>query len=966
MTALVLIGLIVVCARLWSDVRALKLRVAVLDIGQVSVPVRDRAPGEMRADASVRYRAAPVAPMPEPPAPPPTPIVEERAPTPEPEPEPQPEPRVVPPPAAPLGERPIPPQRPAIGFEELFGRKLPIWAGGVTLAVAGFLIVKYSIDAGLLSPAVRVVFGLLFGTGLIAGAEAALRAEDKVRDPRVRQALAGAGVATVYASVLVAANLYHLIDPLTAFVGLALTTALAGGLSVRFGAASAVLGLVGGLAAPALVGSGSPDVPLLSTYLALAVGGLCTLSRNQRWMWLGVSALIGGFGWGLLLILGGSLDATASLSVGAYLLILGIALPVLAFPGASGTPVRTLANIAACAQVAALVATGGFGPLQWGLFALISIATVWLSRAEAALADLPVPALTIALLLVAVWPHPTPELLAPVLGGIAAIYGGPAAWRVWRSDARLSDAGTVAGVAVGIAVLPPLHLALVDREVALLALLGAGVAAAVAALGWTSATRRDDTRFAALVTTAAVLSAVASIVVAPAWLVAPVIAAVAVGTLLLAGPARDPRVERSAWALGVASLVALSLAPPADAWPALGLGASGLSVQEALRWLLPALAAIAFAWRGRIAQAALVAQPVAVVLAYVGAAQLVPPLLVPVIPAALCVALTFSRGTLPAMLTATVLLAGWVLLPLFTWLATAGGAVFGQPVFVTTLPGLSDVVLRLIVPALVIGLVALRLREPLPRRIAAAAGAALAFVSLHVAFKQVFAIDGTARFVALGMAERTVWELLLAGGAVALRRRMPRVAQGLAAASLAHFVVFTGLLHDPLWARQAVGAWPLLNWLLPAYGLAFALTMWAARTALPAAAERVRGWLQMALVVLFAASELRQLAHGSLLVMGRVYEGEDIARSILMIALAGGFLRHGIRAAARDWRIASLVLMLAAVGKVFLLDAAGLDGLARIASFAALGFSLIGIGWLYARYLPEQTEFSEDAHKGGS
>ncbi|WP_174286695.1 hypothetical protein [Sphingomonas bacterium] len=38
------------------------------------------------------------------------------------------------------------------GFEDIFGRRLPIWAGGVTLAVAGFLIVKYSIDAGLLYP----------------------------------------------------------------------------------------------------------------------------------------------------------------------------------------------------------------------------------------------------------------------------------------------------------------------------------------------------------------------------------------------------------------------------------------------------------------------------------------------------------------------------------------------------------------------------------------------------------------------------------------------------------------------------------------------------------------------------------------------------------------------------------------------------------------------------------------------
>ena len=216
------------------------------------------------------------------------------------------------------------------------------------------------------------------------------------------------------------------------------------------------------------------------------------------------------------------------------------------------------------------------------------------------------------------------------------------------------------------------------------------------------------------------------------------------------------------------------------------------------------------------------------------------------------------------------------------------------------------------------------------------------------------------RFFALGLSERTTWELLLTGGAVALRRRFPRLAQGLAAASFAHFAWFTGLLHDPLWSRQAVGAWPLVNWLLPAYASAFGLLWLAGYAGLPPRALRMREWVWMALTVLFAFSELRQFAHGSILAGGYVYDGEDIARSVLLIALAGGFLRHGIRHALRDWRIASLVLMLAAVGKVFLLDAAGLDGLARIASFAALGFSLIGIGWLYARTLPEQTNLTRN------
>ena len=72
---------------------------------------------------------------------------------------------------------------------------------------------------------------------------------------------------------------------------------------------------------------------------------------------------------------------------------------------------------------------------------------------------------------------------------------------------------------------------------------------------------------------------------------------------------------------------------------------------------------------------------------------------------------------------------------------------------------------------------------------------------------------------------------------------------------------------------------------------------------------------------------------------------------MLAVGLAIGYLVWGIRKGLRDWRIASLLLIPAPVGKVFLLDTSGLAGLLRIVSFLALGFSLIGIGWLYSRYL---------------
>ena len=43
--------------------------------------------------------------------------------------------------------------------------------------------------------------------------------------------------------------------------------------------------------------------------------------------------------------------------------------------------------------------------------------------------------------------------------------------------------------------------------------------------------------------------------------------------------------------------------------------------------------------------------------------------------------------------------------------------------------------------------------------------------------------------------------------------------------------------------------------------------------------------------------------------------------------------------------------MLGAVLKVFLWDAAGLDGLWRVLSFFGMGLSLLAISWLYARFV---------------
>lgn len=950
MANLILFGLILVVAKLWFEVGRLKARVVEFEAARIFEDTADAAYPVYSVNPVEPTAVAPLAAddVPEPLAAPMLAPVDQQS--------DEEQPAIA-------DEHGTAPRFaiPRIGFEELFGRKLPIWAGGATLAVASFLIVKYSIEVGLLRPIVRVILGLLFGTALIAGAELALRKDELVRDARVRQALAGAGVATLYASILVAANLYHLIGPMTAFVGMALTTALAGGLSLRFGAPSAVLGLIGGLAAPALVGSTTPDVPLLSAYLALAVAGLCGLSRSQRWGWLGIGALVGGFGWGGLMIVSGALDSAASLSIGALLLLLGILLPALSFAGPRNAAMRLLASLAACIQLAVLVALGGFGMLQWGLFALISIALVWLVPRDAKLRDLSSIGLTVAILLLFGWPSPPMDRLAFVIAGMTTIYGGAAGWRIWRDRARLADAGEVAALAIAIMLVPAFHYALADRTVALLALLGAGLAGVVAFLGWSCPTRRDDGRFAIVTTTVAALVALALAAIAPAWAVAPAIAIVAVLTLCFSQAAADWRIERNAWGFGAMSLCAATIALHVFALRAVGLGDPG-TVPDALRWLVPALGAAIFAWRGRIRFAGRIAQPIAVLFFYVGVAQLLPHALLPLVPAAMLAGFTLDRRLWPALMAATALVCGWAAIPFGTWLIAAFGSLVAVPVFVSALPTLHDTVLRLAVPALALALAARRSASPLPRLLALCAAATLATISAHIAYKHLFAIADLAGFVREGLAERTMWEALLGIAALAALRRARLVAYILAAASLGHFLLFSALYHNPLWAHQAVGDWPVLNLLLPAYALAFAILWAAGRVDLPPVADRARGGVQMALIILFAASSLRQLIHGSLLVEGMVGQGEDIARSVLLILLALGFLGHGIQAGKRDWRIASLVLMLAAVTKVFLFDASGLDGVMRIGSFAALGFSLIGLGWLYARYLPDASGLTEASH----
>lgn len=197
----------------------------------------------------------------------------------------------------------IPPGLPTIepvkgGWEQRLGARAFLWVGAVTLALAAVFLVRYSIEEGYLSPEVRVILAVLFGFALIAGAE-----RMRPRDDRVSQALAAAGVAALYGSLLSAVALYDMISKVAAGGGAAALTAFAITLSLRHGILVAALAFVGGFLSPAIIGSEQPNTPVLFGYLLAIAAGTLTVIRVRGWWVLGWGVLAGAALWTCLWML---------------------------------------------------------------------------------------------------------------------------------------------------------------------------------------------------------------------------------------------------------------------------------------------------------------------------------------------------------------------------------------------------------------------------------------------------------------------------------------------------------------------------------------------------------------------------------------------------------------------------------------------------------------------------------------
>jgi uncharacterized membrane protein len=197
---------------------------------------------------------------------------------------------------------PLPQPADSPSFEERIGTRWVVWVGGLTLALGGFFMVRYSIEAGLIGPEVRVLLGGAFALALLAAGEWTRRNEnastiDVLPIANIPAILTAAGTSVAFATVYAAYALYGFLAPATAFILLGMVALGTLAAALLHGPALAGLGVAAGFVTPILVSSEQPDFWALYIYLAIVTAASFALARIRLWRWLAVTTIVFALAW---------------------------------------------------------------------------------------------------------------------------------------------------------------------------------------------------------------------------------------------------------------------------------------------------------------------------------------------------------------------------------------------------------------------------------------------------------------------------------------------------------------------------------------------------------------------------------------------------------------------------------------------------------------------------------------------
>jgi Predicted membrane protein len=164
-------------------------------------------------------------------------------------------------------------------LEEFIGENLISKVGIIILVLGIGIGVKFAIDNNLISPVTRIIFGYLFGFGLIG-----LAIKLKPKYHNFSAVLLSGGMAAMYFVTYFAYALYALLGQTTSFALMTMFTVFTVSAALIYNRqVIAHIGLVGAYAVPFLLSNNSGAYAFLFSYISLVNAGILAISIKRAW-----------------------------------------------------------------------------------------------------------------------------------------------------------------------------------------------------------------------------------------------------------------------------------------------------------------------------------------------------------------------------------------------------------------------------------------------------------------------------------------------------------------------------------------------------------------------------------------------------------------------------------------------------------------------------------------------------------
>jgi uncharacterized membrane protein len=174
----------------------------------------------------------------------------------------------------------------------------------------------------------------------------------------------------------------------------------------------------------------------------------------------------------------------------------------------------------------------------------------------------------------------------------------------------------------------------------------------------------------------------------------------------------------------------------------------------------------------------------------------------------------------------------------------------------------------------------------------------------------------------------------------------------LAASCVALFAAFT--IKNPVFTMDSVAGGQVFNALWLAYLLPVALLAIMARKLEGLGWAQFRnglGVFALVLLMIFITLWVKRQFQDATLDIEFLSQAESYAVSLAWLLSGIGIFIAGLKLDRQNIRYGGLAILIATVLKVFAYDLFSLGGLWRIASIIGLGLCLVGVGWLYTRFM---------------